>query len=370
MQQAAPRGSSAACRLAPARGPAAPPRRPRAGLMRAAAAGAAPPSPAGRAAGAGATPLGARLGPVYEAPSNMPDWHKGRRAGVILHPTSLPGPNGIGELGSEAFAFLDWAATAGLQCWQVLPLVPPDPEYYSPYSGLDANCGNPMLISLDALITEGLLEPSDAPSGLKAEGDVDFAAVAAAKGPALAKAARALLSDPRFAALRECMGAFRAENPWIEDSALFDALRRSPALDGKEWWAWPAPLKLREPAALAAARAEHAAEIEEFVAVQFLFDRQWKAVKVRGRSAAARAAACTAARMAACMAPHAARNGNTPWSSPQPRPLPPTPPAPSRHACTHRAAGVRQLAGHQGHRRHAHLRRRPERGRVGQPPPV
>jgi 4-alpha-glucanotransferase len=232
----------------------------------------------------GAPQLGARLGPAYDAASNMPDWHKGRRAGVILHPTSLPGPYGIGELGSEAFAFLDWAAAAGLQCWQVLPLVPPDPEYFSPYSGLDANCGNPMLISLDALITEGLLEPADAPAGLKADGDVDFAAVAAAKGPLLSKAARALLSDARFGALRECMSAFRAENPWIEESALFDALRRVPELEGKEWWAWPEPLKLRDAAALKKARAAHAAEIDEFVAVQFLFDRQWKAVKVGARA--------------------------------------------------------------------------------------
>jgi 4-alpha-glucanotransferase len=233
------------------------------------------------APGAGAAPaLGELLGPAYDSAANMPDWHKGRRAGIILHPTSLPGPNGIGELGAEAFAFLDWLADAGMQCWQVLPLVPPDAQYYSPYSGTDANCGNPLLISIDALITEGLLAPSDAPSGLKASGDVDFEAVAAAKAPLLSKAARALLSGPRFAALRGSLARFRADNPWIEDSALFDALRRRPELEGLEWWAWPEPLKLRDPRALEEARKLHAAEIEEFVAVQFLFDRQWLAVKV------------------------------------------------------------------------------------------
>lgn len=227
--------------------------------------------------------LGAPLGAAYDSHSNMPDWaNKGRRAGVILHPTSLPGPYGIGELGSEAFAFLDWLASAGMQCWQVLPLVPPDPEYFSPYSGLDTNCGNPLLISIDALITEGLLAPSDAPSGLKASGDVDFAAVAAAKAPLLPKAARALLSERRFGALREGMARFRTANAWIEESALFDALRQRPELDGKDWWTWPEPLKLREAGAIKKARAEHAKEIEEFVAVQFLFDRQWRAVKVGG----------------------------------------------------------------------------------------
>jgi 4-alpha-glucanotransferase len=63
--------------------------------------------------------LGSRLSAAYGDESNMPDWHKGRRAGVILHPTSLPGPNGIGELGAEAFRFVDWLADAGMQCWQV-----------------------------------------------------------------------------------------------------------------------------------------------------------------------------------------------------------------------------------------------------------
>jgi 4-alpha-glucanotransferase len=63
--------------------------------------------------------VGTRLGAAYSEDSNMPDWHKGRRAGVILHPTSLPGPHGIGELGGEAFKFIDWLAGAGMQCWQV-----------------------------------------------------------------------------------------------------------------------------------------------------------------------------------------------------------------------------------------------------------
>lgn len=86
-----------------------------------------------------------------------------RRAGVLLHPTSLPGPYGIGELGQEAYAFVDWLREAGMQCWQVLPLVPPDPQFFSPYSGLDANCGNPLLISIDELVRDGLLDPLDRP---------------------------------------------------------------------------------------------------------------------------------------------------------------------------------------------------------------
>lgn len=63
--------------------------------------------------------VGAPLGAAYSEDSNMPDWHKGRRAGIILHPTSLPGAHGIGELGGEAFKFIDWLESAGMQCWQV-----------------------------------------------------------------------------------------------------------------------------------------------------------------------------------------------------------------------------------------------------------
>lgn len=74
-----------------------------------------------QAAPQAAPAVGSRLGAAYSEDANMPDWHKGRRAGVILHPTSLPGPNGIGELGAEAFKFVDWLNEAGMQCWQVRP---------------------------------------------------------------------------------------------------------------------------------------------------------------------------------------------------------------------------------------------------------
>lgn len=82
----------------------------------------------------------------------------GRTAGIVMHPTSLPGPYGTGDLSTECFGFIDWLADAGMKAWQVLPLVPPDQEYFSPYSGQDALCGNPMLISLEELVKAGLLE--------------------------------------------------------------------------------------------------------------------------------------------------------------------------------------------------------------------
>jgi len=232
-------------------------------------------------AAAATTKPGTPLGTAYD--QNMPNWNKGRRAGIILHPTSLPGTYGIGELGAESFAFVDWLRESGMQLWQVLPLVPPDPEYYSPYSGLDANCGNPLLVSIDALITEGLLEPSDAPAPFP-PGDVDFEAVAAAKNPLLTKAAKTLLSSPKFTSLRILLDKYRSDNPWIEESALFDALRQQPELAKLDWWEWPEDLRYRKPSALKEAQKKHKAHIDEFVAIQFLFDRQWKAVKVYANS--------------------------------------------------------------------------------------
>jgi 4-alpha-glucanotransferase len=222
--------------------------------------------------------IGESLGKDYDRMT--PDWNKNRRAGVIVHPTSLPGPYGIGEIGIEARKLVDWLQEGGMQCWQVLPLVPPDPKYYSPYSGLDSNCGNPLLISIDDLIALGLLAPSDAPPTVPIA-DVDFEAVAATKFPLLKKAAQALLSDASNAALKAEMDAFRKLNAWVEDSALFDVLRQQPDVEELLWWDWPEPLRFRQEAAMKEARALHAAAIDEFIAIQFLFDLQWKALKVR-----------------------------------------------------------------------------------------
>lgn len=125
--------------------------------------------------------LGAKMPANYG--DDIPNWAARRRAGVIIHPTSLPGPYGIGEIGDQARKLIDWIDSAGLQVWQILPLVPPDPMFYSPYSGTDSNAGNPLVISIDDLIKDGLLDASDAPAPVKVA-DVDFpTASAALAGP-------------------------------------------------------------------------------------------------------------------------------------------------------------------------------------------
>src|SRR4051812_46056336 len=137
-----------------------------------------------------------------------------RRAGLLLHPTSLPGPYGIGDLGPIAEALLEWLGTAGLSVWQVLPLGPPGTGG-SPYTSPSAFAGNPLLISPDRLVEDGLLRASDvAAPAVEDAAAVDVALVTGWKdallreawarfrregAPALRDALRAFAADPRHA---------------------------------------------------------------------------------------------------------------------------------------------------------------------------
>ncbi|CAM6021811.1 unnamed protein product [Sphagnum balticum] len=202
-----------------------------------------------------------------------------RRCGILLHPSSLPGSYGIGEMGHEAFAFLDWLKATGCRVWQVLPLVPPGRkggEDGSPYAGSDANCGNTLLISLESLVADRLLEKSDLPKVVPLA-RVDFIAVAEIKDPLIVKAARNLVKSK--GPLRERMESFRKDpriSVWLEEAALFAAIDNSLGL--QYWWEWPAALRNRDPAALEKARKTHEEFILIFIAQQFLFQRQWQEV--------------------------------------------------------------------------------------------
>lgn len=200
----------------------------------------------------------------------------GRESGILLHPTSLPGP-GIGDLGEQAFRFVDWLARAGQSLWQVLPLVAVN-EGGSPYNALSAFAGNPMLLSPPELALHGLLtdEAAAPPAGM-AEGNVDFPAVARWKDEVV-RAAYAVYREDADDELREDFAAWRHEHrAWLDDWALFMALRE--AHGGREWTAWPDPLRTRDAEALEAARTEHAEAIERHAYAQYLFDLQWSAVR-------------------------------------------------------------------------------------------
>lgn len=212
-----------------------------------------------------------------------------RRAGVIMHPTSLPGLYGIGDMGSDAYAFVDWLFDAKMQIWQVLPLVPPGrpipgvrEDYWSPYSGQNAQAGNTLLISLGELVKDGLLKNNDLPHPYNLRGNVDFGKVAATNEPRINKAARNLVDRSDDDELKAKFLAWRARpeiSSWLEEAALFDAISNEPELLGKDWWDWPDDCRRRDPATLEAKRAASVDAIDEFCATQFLFDKQWLALK-------------------------------------------------------------------------------------------
>ncbi len=205
-----------------------------------------------------------------------------RSSGILLHPTSLPGNYGIGDLGAAAYRFVDWLAANGQSIWQVLPL---GPTSYgdSPYQTLSAFAGNPNLISLDKLVEDGLLEKNelkDLPPFPRKR--VDFGWVIPYHKRKLALAQR------RFAAgacphLNEEYHAFvDAQSAWLDDFALFAALKGQ--RKQRPWSEWEAPLLRRDEKALAAARTRYAEQINLERFRQWLFFRQWTALKASANS--------------------------------------------------------------------------------------
>src|SRR5947209_6440923 len=144
-----------------------------------------------------------------------------RSSGILLHPTCLPGPHGIGEFGSEAFAFVDFLRDAGQKLWQVLPL---NPTGYgdSPFQCFSANAGNHLLISLEKLKDEGILIPADFHDQPEFPRDnVDFGAVIRWKTPLLKKAASRFLNSAGSEDRRAFDDFCAANATWLPDFALF-----------------------------------------------------------------------------------------------------------------------------------------------------
>ncbi|HEY6140070.1 MAG TPA: 4-alpha-glucanotransferase [Thermoanaerobaculia bacterium] len=181
-----------------------------------------------------------------------------RAAGVLLHPTSLPGPGGIGDIGGAAIALLDWMRSAGLRIWQVLPLNPPG-YGNSPYGCLSSYAGNPLLISLPSI---------DVPSS----DHVDFDRASELKRAALRES-----FAQRGANASDEQRAFERDNAWLPDWALFAALKEQHG--GRPWTEWPPELAFREKEAITRARRELADEIRFHKYVQWLFFTQWAEVR-------------------------------------------------------------------------------------------
>jgi 4-alpha-glucanotransferase len=205
-----------------------------------------------------------------------------RASGVLLHPTSLPGPHGVGDLGTGAGRFAEFLRRAGQRWWQMLPLGPVGLGN-SPYNALSAFAGNPQLLSLEALARDGLLEPVDLHRDPPLPADrVDYPATVRFKEARLRKAVATFERRGRA----EDSAAFerfrQAEAPWLPDFALFRALKD--AHGGGPWTDWPMDLRLRRPAALAAAARELRDEVHYHEVLQHFFARQWAALRDHTRA--------------------------------------------------------------------------------------
>jgi 4-alpha-glucanotransferase len=205
-----------------------------------------------------------------------------RRAGILLHPTSLPGPPDLGDLGPAAEAFLAWAAAAGQGLWQVLPL---GPTGYgdSPYGALSSFAGDPLLISPERLVEEGLLPAGELAGAAGAGkpgprgGGADYRRARVRREKLLRAACEHFRRQPPSGAPQALAAFAAAEALWLGDWALFAALRRK--FRGRPWTRWPAALRRRRPPALARAREELAAEVDFQIYLQWLFAGQWRRLR-------------------------------------------------------------------------------------------
>ncbi|WP_346354403.1 bifunctional glycogen debranching protein GlgX/4-alpha-glucanotransferase [Azotosporobacter soli] len=198
-----------------------------------------------------------------------------RACGVLLHPTSLPGKFGSGDMGKEAYEFVDFLHAAGQKLWQVLPLNPVG-FGQSPYQCPSAFAGNPLLISLGRLVSKGLLSSSDLKTSEEFDPDrVDFDRTAALRETLLRKAYE---SFPKHPMPDDYVSFVADQHGWLKDYALFMALKKQ--FPGLPWTQWPGGLAERDEAALERWAAELAAEMEYHYFCQYVFFHQWQALRV------------------------------------------------------------------------------------------
>ena len=195
-----------------------------------------------------------------------------RESGILMHITSLPGAYGVGTMGKQAFAFVDFLEEAGQNYWQILPL---NPTGYgdSPYQSCSTFAGNHYLIDLDALVEEGLLkqEELEGIEWFRQETKTDYGLLYNNRLNVLRLAYARFQPDEAFDAF--CF----ANSSWLPDFALFMALKGNTG--GKPWYQWEKGLKFRDPDAIWNARQELREEIRFFCFVQYLFNKQWVALR-------------------------------------------------------------------------------------------
>ncbi len=200
-----------------------------------------------------------------------------RRAGIILHPTSLPSPDGIGDIGPDAYQWVDFLFGSGCSLWQVLPL---GPTGYgdSPYQCFSAFAGNPYLISLTMLLELGLLKLDHLHNRpIFSRDAVDYPAVMEWKQKVLHIAFRHFQKTRRRSLLEEYETFYEDHSYWLKDFGLFMAVKGF--FGGISWQDWPKELRLRETSFLVDFEREHPESISYQYFLQFIFNRQWSALK-------------------------------------------------------------------------------------------
>ncbi len=200
-----------------------------------------------------------------------------RAAGILCHPTSFPGKYGIGDLGSEAYSFIDFLEAAGQTLWQVFPL---GPTGYgdSPYQCFSAFAGNPMLISPELLFQDGLLTREQLSLNQKFNpGEIDFGTIINFKTSLLHLAYHNYLQQndhPFSSAIAEFE---KKHKSWLDDFSLFMAVKEFHG--GELWTTWDPAIAQRKRGAIKAWKEKLADRIQYQVFIQFIFSRQWKSLR-------------------------------------------------------------------------------------------
>lgn len=199
-----------------------------------------------------------------------------RRAGVLLHPTSLPSASGVGTLGPDAYRFVDLLAASGLTVWQMLPIGPTHGDR-SPYQSLSAHAGSVELISIEWLLERGWVTSADLAGSIGGE----------AKTPRILRRAAEIFFS-RAAAGHAAEHQQRYEEfchtnaYWLDDFVLFQTLRD--IYDAAPWNKWPTEFVRRQPDALQKLHADYAEDIRYYRFVQFIFSRQWQELRDYARA--------------------------------------------------------------------------------------
>ncbi|ARS35952.1 4-alpha-glucanotransferase [Pontibacter actiniarum] len=203
-----------------------------------------------------------------------------RSAGILLHITSLPSRFGIGDLGPEAYTFADQLQEAGQRYWQILPLNPTEIGYgNSPYSSHSAFAGNPLLISPEQLVQEGLLQQKDLRhSESFHDAKVDFEQVSAFKVKLLHKAYKNFSNELPDALWKDFASFQKEHKLWLQDYARFAAFKKH--YKHKSWVQWPEEVKWRKKKAIEELAEQLQEQVEFEMFLQFLFYHQWQKLKV------------------------------------------------------------------------------------------